>query len=237
VGSDQCGVALAKRSGKWLCMQPAPGANAVRATATTGWCNMSGCYNRYSDLLADYSSNYAYWGYGATTLGHAKFYVEWTLQGAQTISKPVYYWNSVATDNVVITGDLINAAPGAVGQEVPGAWNLYNAGNVPAYTNIAWNPNGYKSYDNHNWDHSQVHQWSWNYPGYSGYWYAYVKSICSHTTNKAIYRFDAASQEPANPWGSGYHRDRSRSTALPRLSTERSVFRSAIGRAACQGRI
>jgi hypothetical protein len=134
-------------------------------------------------------------------------YATFQITGAQTSSKPFYYYNTSGSQHVVFTGDLINAAPGAVGSEVSGAFSLYNAGTVPAATQIAWNPNGYKSYDNKNWDHSQVQQWSWKATSSdcnSGYWYVFAKSVCMHTSDKVTYRFDAVSQVPANPDGGGW---------------------------------
>ena len=106
---------------------------------------------------------------------------------------------------MTFTGDLLNAAPGAVGSAVPGAYSLYVAGNVPSGYVRAWGPNGYKSLDNTNWDHTQVNEFAWNFPGWSGYWYSYVKSICTHSSDKAIYRFDSASSLPADYGGGGWH--------------------------------
>ena len=54
------------------------------------------------------------------------------------------------------------------------------------------------------WDHSQVHQWSFNAPGYPGYWYIFAKSTCTHTVDESIYRFYAVDQVPANPSGAGW---------------------------------
>jgi hypothetical protein len=129
------------------------------------------------------------------------------LTGPKTLSKPVYYYNTNASQSVVITGDLINAAPGAAGQQAQGAFNLYNAGDVPGAQQISWSPNGYLSYDHTMWDHSQVHQWSWNDISSAcsaGYWYVYMKSTCMHTQDKSTYRFDAVSQVPASPDGGGW---------------------------------
>jgi hypothetical protein len=82
-------------------------------------------------------------------------------------------------------------------------------GNVPANRNHAWTPNGFKSFDNTTWDHSQVHQFSWKFGNYPGYWYAWVKSICTHTERRgegAIYRFLAKDKLPAHPHGGGWRR-------------------------------
>ncbi|MGQ0837853.1 hypothetical protein [Actinokineospora sp.] len=144
------------------------------------------------------------WGYGGSVLGRVDLYASFQLTGAQTWSKPVQYKNTRSTTEVVFTGDLINSAPGATGNPVPGKWSIYNAGSVPGGLTRSWSPNGYKSYDNTMWDHSQVHQWSWKTSGYSGYWYAYIKSICTRTSDKVTYRFYSVNQLPANAYGAGW---------------------------------
>lgn len=173
--------------------------------ATSSFCASNGCYYRYSDFLADFQSYIGIWGYGTKTLGSETTYVEWTLTGAQTVSKPAQYENSVATTNVIFSGNLLNAAPGVIGSNVSGAYSVYTAGNVPAAYTRSWTPNGYKSYDKNNFDHTQVNEFTWNFPGYSGYWYSYVKSICTHSPDKTIYRFDSVSSLPADYGGGGHH--------------------------------
>jgi hypothetical protein len=205
VGSEQCGAALSRRVGNWVCPAPRTGVAARRpGVNATGYCDVWGCRYRYSDFSADADATGIY-GFGGTMLGEVKVLAEYQLTGAQTWSKPVQYTNTRATRNVVFTGDLLNAAPGADGSQVDGAWSLYLAGNVPANTMRTWDPNGYKSYDNTMWDHSQVHQWSFEVDGYPGYWYLFVKSTCTHTNDKATYRFYAVDQVPANATGGGWN--------------------------------
>ena len=125
----------------------------------------------------------------------------------QTVSKAVRWWTSRNTNTVIWSGDLLNAAPGATGTAVGGKYAQYIVGNATAYVPRTWDPNGYKSYDNTMYDHSQVDQFSWSLAGYSGYWYAYIKSISAHTTvlgSPAIYRFRAVTGLPANAYGGGY---------------------------------
>jgi hypothetical protein len=211
IGSDQCGKALPARVGRWFCFSgagtQAPPEPVTVAPNETVYCNVSGCYDRYNDFQADFASTTGAWGWGTTQLGSLFFYVNWSLQGAQTTSKPVQYRNSVPTRAVIFTGDLINAAPGAAGTQVAGAFSLFGAGDIPASTTKSWTPNGYKSYDTRNIDHSQVHQFSWEYGAYPGYWYAWVKSICSADQERdGIYKFHsaAANQLPASPYGGGH---------------------------------
>ncbi|HVK21968.1 MAG TPA: hypothetical protein VM677_11465 [Actinokineospora sp.] len=204
-GADQCGVEPSKRKGNWVCLdaKDKPVQTFRPNGINSSYCISGNCWNRYSDLQADASIS-GNWGYGGTILGHVDLYVSYNLAGAETWSKPVQYKNSRATTNVILTGDLINAAPGATGSQVPGKFSLYQAGNIPPGLTRSWAPNGYKSYDNTMWDHSQVHQWSWNTSGYSGYWYAYIKSISTHTPDKVTYRFYSVNQLPANAYGAGW---------------------------------
>lgn len=104
------------------------------------------------------------WGYGPTTLGVESHSITWQLTGAESRAQPVSYFNSVPTTDVIFSGDLFNAAPGVEGDPVGGANGVNVVGNVDAFTPTRWNPNGFKSYDNTAYDHSQVIQISWNTP-------------------------------------------------------------------------
>jgi hypothetical protein len=180
---------------------------STRAKASSprnGYCSMWACRECYDDFFADvYVAGI--WGYGDEQLGRMDGVAEIQLAGAQSWSQLVNYQNTRATTDVILTGDLLNAAPGAEGDQIPGKFSLYNMGNVPSLTYRRWDPNGYKSYDNTMWDHSQVHQWSFSAEGYPGYWYIWAKSTCMKTDDKTTYRFyDNAEQVPANPEAGGY---------------------------------
>lgn len=200
-GADQCGLPTSEREGNWVCFDDD---DSVQPRYTQN-CIQAGCWYRYDDYSADFGSSFATWGVGTTVLGMMQYYVKWQLAGAQTWSRDISYENSVDTQNVVFTGDLLDAAPSAAGSPISGAANLNVVGSVPAHSLASWDPNGYKSYDNNSWDHTQVLQMSWNYSGYSGYWYTYIKSICTHTDDKEVYKFREAYQLPADPIGAGYH--------------------------------
>lgn len=217
VGAAECGKQISARQGNWACFETAgkvasaapPGASA--AAAATSYCNNGGCYQRYDDFHADYQSTQLTWGYGSQPLGIESHYVNIQLTGASSQAKAVTYRNSTATSNVFFTGDLINAAPGAVGSSVSGAFSLYSAGSVAANTSKSWSPNGYKIYDNTQFDHSLVNQFSWEKTGYQGYWYVYVKSISAHTdvrnSTSALYRFRSpiSTSLPSTPYSSGFN--------------------------------
>lgn len=206
-GSDQCGVDISMRVGNWVCFAPTKTEISRRASTndTTNWCNEWDCRYRYDDFAADLDAAGIY-GFGGEWLGRVDVYAFFQLAGAQTWSQDVYYRNSRDSKEVVFVGDLLNAAPGVVGGRVDGAFSLYNAGNVPGGTTKRWDPNGYKSYDNQNWDHTQVHEWAFGIDGYPGYWYLYAKSTCTQTDDKTIYRFYNVEQVPADANGAGWNR-------------------------------
>jgi hypothetical protein len=78
-------------------------------------------------------------------------------------------------------------------------------GDVPPATQRAWLPNGFKSYDNKNFDHVQAVEFTWQDPEYPGTWYVFVKSLNATSPTKDIYKFRDAGQLPAEPFGGGYH--------------------------------
>ncbi|MFL6163199.1 MAG: hypothetical protein ACJ74U_13330 [Jatrophihabitantaceae bacterium] len=68
-------------------------------------------------------------------------------------------------------------------------------------TSVSWWPNGYKAYDYNNWDHNVLTEFSWSVPGAPGYFWMYVRSPVSHTTQRglgAIYRFGSSLKFPGD---------------------------------------
>jgi hypothetical protein len=180
--------------------QPISGLPACLERCYDGWA----CRYRYDDFHADVEVA-GNWGWGDQQLGTMQGYADFQLAGAQTTSKPVQYTNTAYTTGVVFSGNLLNSAPGVAGDPVDGTFSVYNAGDVVAGGSTSWLPNGYKSYDNTMWDHSQVIEWAFSAPDYPGYWYLYAKSTCTHTSDKVIYRFDGVDQVPADPDGAGWN--------------------------------
>jgi len=165
----------------------------------------SGCYNQYSITSADYSES-GDWGWADTTLGSNEFYVDWSLNGAQNTAKPVTYYNSVATKNILFEGDLLQGGANRPGTEVGGKWSTYKVSSLPAWTNAYWDPNGYKSYDTSYACYSQLVGVTWSYANYAGYWYVSAKSIIyckSHNT--AGYEFQGVNVLPSSPTNAGYN--------------------------------
>jgi hypothetical protein len=99
------------------------------------------------------------------------------------------------TRDVLFSGAMFNGAPGVPhgGSAIRGSLGFSR--NTPVAgpgTTISWNPDGYSYYNNSMYDHNVVTEFSWEVPGYPGYWYFYVRSLCSHTTRTgryASYRF------------------------------------------------
>jgi hypothetical protein len=83
--------------------------------------------------------------------------------------------------------------------QVPGAFATYVLGSPAPSVQYTWNPNGYKSYDNTMYDHSQVHEFTWSVAGYPGSWYVYVKSIAAHTSALGTGQFTASVPTWARP--------------------------------------
>lgn len=199
--TGQCGKPVAERVGNWYC--PASGASGLQQQQP-GFCNVSGCYRRYSDYRADWASAPGTWGHGGRVLGSAEFEATWQLTGPQMVSSPVRYRNSVDTVNVAFEGLLLNAAPGRLGAPVEGTFAPYMAGPVPGGTMRSWQPNGYSSYDREMWDHVHVITFSWQHPEVPGTWYAYVKSLNATSVDKSDYRFRGVDELPADAGSGGY---------------------------------
>jgi hypothetical protein len=220
-GADQCGTALSHRQGAWACpvsttttATKLSGSALATASAVTGWCHANaGCWQRTSDFEAQETSSLAVWGWNTTQLGEERHFIHIYLRGSQSWTNDIEYFNTHAASSVIVSGQLLNAAPGAVGQAVSGTFSTFSAGAVPAYTwRNVFTPNGYKSYNNTMWDHSQAHEFTWKVSGYPGYWWTSVKSISSHTTTRnvtgAIYRFRCcteAAEMPAAWFQAGWH--------------------------------
>jgi hypothetical protein len=109
--------------------------------------------------------------------------------------------------NVLFDGNMYNDASGASGggQQISGTYGPHSAGTIGAWTTRTWDPSGYYCYNNTTWDHNVRNGTSWNASGYPGHWYIYGRSIPSHTTDHAIYRFRAVTALSGDTAGSGWH--------------------------------
>lgn len=212
----QCGKPVSARVGAWFCVddnatraaagrRAAPGASPQAVTQASGngtYCMTSGCYDQYGVTSADYEQT-GDWGWDGTTLGLAETYVEWTLNGAQNTAKPFEYHTSVPTKNVLFEGNLLYGGVGQLGTQVSGKIGTYAISSVPAWENVYWQPNGYKSYDSSKSCYSQLDGWTWSYGNYPGYWYVSVKSIVYCKSGSAYY-FQGDNALPASPTKAGW---------------------------------
>jgi plastocyanin len=212
----QCSIAQADRVGTWACDDSDDSSGSTAGQPSPAWYGggycilQSGCWIRTDDFKASWSATVVY-GYGSTRLGTAKGSITWQLVGARSISKPIRWSASGQTRNVMFSAAMYNGAPGVPhgGSYIRDsqAFSPSTAVAGPG-TTISWNPNGYSFYNNTMYDHNVVTQFSWNVPGYPGYWYFYARSLCSHTKtrgNAAIYRFAQLSTGmPGDKSSAGY---------------------------------
>jgi hypothetical protein len=207
--TDQCGLPLSKRHGAWQCRSAATGApSGASPTATTpggtSYCTTNGCWQRGDDFHSNYSTD-VYFGWNSKNLGYVYIEFDWQLVGNRTYGNPVlaiFYPNpGVGILGVDMNGSLYNGAPGVA-----------NGGS--RITSVVWSPHygpgtsyrwtSWSAADSTNWDHNSINEVQWTVSGTSGYYYAWGRSICTHTTDKKIYRYDSASSLPGNPTGTGW---------------------------------
>ena len=113
--------------------------------------------------------------------------------------------------NVVFSAAMFNGAPGVPhgGSEIRKSRSVSPSTPVVGPdTTVSWSPNGYIFYNNTMYDHNVVTEFSWNVPGYRGYWYLYVRSLCSHTKtlgSSAQYRFGSLTALTGDKASAGWH--------------------------------
>lgn len=201
-----CGLPVSQRSGGWSCQatRRAP----VTVSPATGYCRADGsCWNRTNDFVSTYSTTIGY-GYNGEYLGSVRLDFDFSLTGIKLTTNPVQAVFTEALqyatiDGVDMNGDVFNGAPGVSGggHAIRGKlkWSPHFGEYVrPSYR---WT---YSTTDNTTWDHNAINEVQWTVAGTTGYYYAYARSICSHTTDKKIYRFDSASSVPGDAEKSGW---------------------------------
>lgn len=232
-GADQCSLSVSKRSGAWICDGTASETAALRdkldrlglrkkarsATAqassasaavtplsvpTSSYCPHTGaCWAQYSLTDSDFYGTADY-GYGTKPLGIISYYFEVKLNGAQTISKPVWFQSSRGLKQVTFEGErlYISAAHPEGNPVSPSTYSVYGpVTNVPAGAQTSWTPSGYKSYENTTQWVSVVHEVTWEDPSssYPGHWHWYAKSIKAKRIGSGIYYFQGATALPTTP--------------------------------------
>lgn len=161
------------------------------------------CWTQYSVTDSDFAGTGIY-GYGSTGLGTAELYFEVKMNGAQTISKPVYFSSTRGIKSLTMEGErlyLSSAHPD--GRPVsPSTYSPYGPiNNIGAGVKTYWRPNGYKSYENTTAWATVVHEATWTDPSsqYPGRWYYFAKCIKLKRQSSGAYYFQGSSALPASP--------------------------------------
>jgi hypothetical protein len=183
-------------------------ARPMNAAATTGFCNLDGCWYRADATHVEWDSQVFAYGYGSTHLGTGFAYIKWTLNGGNMRGNPVRFQVTSYTTHAYFEGEVRNGAPG-----VSGGGSLLTRGLSPTYGAKAANtwlycnaPNGWGSYNIGVWDKNMTDYMYWNLSNYPGSWYVYARSVVAHATSSAKnnYFFDAVNQLPGSPDGAGW---------------------------------
>lgn len=212
----QCDVPVAERVGPWVC-PPEPDDPALRefeanqdiSPLQVGWCSPASaniCWHVYGVTHADFMGIDAY-GYGSEALGTFNMFLNYNLNGAQSITYQMRIVISGEAINIMLEGEryyLSAAQPG--GAPVSGdTYQTYTfASNTPGSAN-SWPSPGYLAFPPTDVQHGTIwHRLSWNVPGYgSTQWWAVVKSPVFDLTEFS-YRFNTEEvNQPALPYNSG----------------------------------
>lgn len=207
-GIDQCSKPLDQRTGSWFC--PRAKASPGDPVPLDGWCQSipdpTGCFYVNSDLISSYSDVTGFYGFNDTQIGSADLSFNMRLNGAQSVSQPIFS-SSAYAKSIVFEGErlYISAAyPEGKGVNGGDSYAFYNAGSHDADGVSSWQPNGYKYYENTVAHGAVVHEVSWQDGNYPGTWYVYLKSPIFDMT-RSSYRLTTAQNVPDDPAGSGWH--------------------------------
>lgn len=169
-------------------------------------CSGKGCWNVYSGTLSDFSGS-GYFGHGPATLGKVELYYQVSLNGGQSISKPVQFTATTGVASLEIEGDrLYYSKDHPEGKPVNDGnkFAFYTKRNISAHDTVQWLPNGYKAYEPTVQHGSVAHEWVWTMAEFPGNWYFYAKSVKFDKTQSS-YRFGSSTYLGDDPVGSGYH--------------------------------
>ncbi len=209
----QCVLPAEERVGAWVCDNP-DGPTEGETTANV-WptCSLTqSCWARTSALTAEWDGR-LYYGWGLKTLGTVSPTIKWRLNAGRAYSRPS--WRATGhTRNVMFSASMYNGAPNVPrgGSYISGSLDFSpHVRFVAPNTTVTWPGDDYSHRDVSMWDHNVVTQFSWEVPGYPGYWYFYIRSPVSHTTRLglwAAYRFDYPwrADLPGDKSGHGYRR-------------------------------
>jgi hypothetical protein len=218
----QCSQSTDQRTGNWVC--PITDSSTTTTSSSTdpssaqldntapssgggggGYCNYTGsCFTERDTFTASWVGTVAYGNRISGFIGYATADITWQLIGAQSWSSTVKWKATSQTRDILFSAAMYNGAPGVPhgGSRLRRTYSVSPSTAVAGpETTISWRPNGYKAYDNKNWDHNVLTQFSWSVPGVSGYFWMNVRSPCSHTTKLgagASYRFGSSLKFPGD---------------------------------------
>ena len=201
---DQCSVALADRTGAWVC-PPDPATTAAtahfksgsRVTPYTtigdgggGWCavqgNGSSCYTRSSGNTVTDANVSGQYGYGSRVLGSVWFTVQWRLNGHQ-LARMSGTWSSTGTvdafyyeaalDRVTSNSNGASVGSPQLNATTSPEQPVISGGHTYSWTAPAWFNNAYSNYT------GEIAP-SWEVSGYPGYWWMNVRSPIYHCASK-----------------------------------------------------
>ncbi len=214
-GADQCAKPMDARSGAWVCDADAekkeePSTLAAEADGggkREGHCTLAGCWHRVGPAEAEFSGGGAY-GFGKTPLGRVRVFVRIKMNGAQSVSKPVWFRSTRGVGSMTIEGERLYVSKAhPEGKPVSNnTYAFYGPKKASASSKVEWKPNGYKSYEKTTAWATIAHNFVWTDPSseYPGRWYFYVKSIKLKKHGSGRYDFSEEKDLPKDAQGAGY---------------------------------
>lgn len=218
--SGQCGKPVGERSGPWFCgarnsSLEVRAKRALRiADDETQYCpppassgDPQGCWAVGDDKISTYGTAEGVYGFDTEFIGYGLVVYDVTLNGAQSVSNPVYFESTADISSITLEGERLYYSaeyPGGNGVNGGDSYNFITGGPQAAGDHFQWLPNGYKAYENTVAHGGVVHQATWTVDGYPGNWYIYVKTPIFDMTSSS-YRFTTPQNLGTDPIGAGYH--------------------------------
>jgi hypothetical protein len=200
--SASCGVALNKRTGRWVC--PNLGGASGPMTPQNGKCLAWGCWDVDRDNTVSEFTGAGSYGYEGKRLGDVKFFFRITLSGYTSVSR-VTFLSTGAVSELLMSGERLywDKANPQCKEDSPSTVEVISLGDVPADTQKAWPGKGYVATQGTVHVASVIHGWNWDVADYPGTWYAYVKSVKFLKEDKG-YRYESADHLCETPLAAGW---------------------------------
>lgn len=227
---DQCSKPVAQRTGGWSCpdeasatpaeslrkVQDAVGKAKVTdadiaevAAASSGFCNVEGCWSQVDAYRTSFSLSSGTYGYGTTPLGTMSFSFKTVTAGTKfTVSSASFKTNSRGNRSGWISREILYlsaAYPGGNSQSPIQRATYTDPDSVQAVGSWLTAPDKYW-YETIQQPTAAV-EVGWRDPSsaYPGEWYVYAKSIKYKRQSNATYTTQGTSV-PSDAAGAGWHR-------------------------------